>query len=431
MESPPVDGSTHVRPAEEWSRGAGSLLLPAFWVLVVLLAIGGWRMFTLFRPLVRAYPGAALLAGLLFGLYAVPFVLVVRAFDFLEQEPPLLLLTAFAWGGLVATTVALAGGNAGHALLAKEFGPTFASQWGSALVAPTLEEPLKLLGVIMVVLIARHQLNSVVDGFVYGAFVGLGFQVVEDLIFALGQVAGDGGHGAVATVIAQFLLRGFIGGLWSHTLFTALAGAGVGYLVVRRERPWDARIGVAALALAGAWCFHFLWNTPWLVDGFGAGGWGVLAALVLKGIPAVLLVLVLARVAGRQEAAHYLELLALDADPEVCTERERAALRTGWRRRSARRYALDRYGRRAAREVRYLQRAQARLAVELSRGGPDADRYRRLARDCRIQLRRLGHPEAYAPSGTVPPWWVVTGVIIAVGGLCVLFVAVAVHLGLG
>jgi len=88
------------------------------------------------------------------------------------------------------------------------------------------------------------------------------------------------------------------------------------------------------------------------------------------------------------------------------------------------RYALDRYGRRAAREVRYLQEAQARLAVELSRGGVDAERFRDRARECRAHLRRLGHPEAYAPPGAVPPWWLVLGVLLAIGGLCVLFVAV-------
>jgi len=113
----------------------------------------------------------------------------------------------------------------------------------------------------------------------------------------------------------------------------------------------------------------------------------------------------------------------------VCTARGRAALASLWGRRSARRYALDRYGRRAAREVRYLQEAQARLAVELSRGGLDAERFRERARECRTHLRRLGHPEAYAPPGAVPPWWLVLGVLLAIGGLCVLFVAVVGGLG--
>ena len=47
---------------------------------------------------------------------------------------------------------------------------------------------LKTLGVVIIVLVARRQINSVVDGAVYGAFVGLGFQVVEDFIYAVNAV---------------------------------------------------------------------------------------------------------------------------------------------------------------------------------------------------------------------------------------------------
>jgi protease PrsW len=421
----------HVLPASPSVPRRGLLLVPAFWLLLGLLAAGGWRIVQLLNGPIAGYPGPALFAIILFGLYAVPFVLVVRAFDFLEREPPALLCAAFAWGGLVATATAAAGDSAANDLLAKQVSPAFASQWGSALIAPTLEEPVKLLGVVMIVLVAGDQVNSIVDGFTYGAFVGLGFQVIEDLIFALAQVARDAGEGAYPAVFAQFLLRGFIGGLWSHTAFTALAGAGVGYLVVRRERPWPVRLTVAGLALAAAWALHFLWNTPWLVDGFGAGGWGVLAVLVLKGLPAVVLVLVLAALAGRQEAGAYLQLLAAEPDPDVSTPRERAALASIWGRRAARRYALDRSGRRAAREVRYLQRVQARLAVELSRGGPDAPRYRQLARDCRAGLRRLGHPEAVAPTGAVPPGWFIALLALTAAGLCVLFALIAVGAGVG
>ena len=86
-----------------------------------------------------------------------------------------------------------------------------------------------LVVLVMIALLAGSQINSVLDGFVYGALAGLGFQVVENIVFALNAVdlAGAGDRGG--PVVATFLLRGFLGGLWSHTLFTALAGAGVAY----------------------------------------------------------------------------------------------------------------------------------------------------------------------------------------------------------
>jgi len=198
-----------------------------------------------------------------------------------------------------------------------------------------VEEPLKLLGVIVIGLIARHHVNSVMDGIVYGALVGLGFQVVEDIAFALGQVDNSGLGDQVQPVIAVFLLRGFLGGLWSHTVFSAIAGGGVGYALIRRERETPHRYAVLVLAGLGAAGLHFLWNTPVFADGFGAGVAGVLAVLVLKGVPALLLVLALVRVAGHREADYYVRELAAYGDPELATEAELAALRSvapraGW-----------------------------------------------------------------------------------------------------
>jgi hypothetical protein len=141
-------------------------------------------------------------------------------------------------------------------------------------------------------------------------------------------------------------------------------------------------------------------------------------------------VVVLGRMAGRQEAEHYLQLLA--GEPaSVCTAAERAALVSRRRRRAARRYALDRYGGRAAREVRALQAAQARLAVELSRGGPADDRLRDRVLRHRARMRRLGHPEAAAPPGAVPPPWLLMFVSASIVGMCALFVWALLALGAG
>src|SRR5207237_932583 len=103
------------------------------------------------------------------------------------------------------------------------------------------------------------------------------FQIVEDIVFALGAVALAGRGDSTQPVIATFLLRGFLSGVWSHTLFGALAGAGIGYLVVSRDKSRPVRIGVALLAVLGAWAFHMLWNAPLFTDGLGNGGLALLA----------------------------------------------------------------------------------------------------------------------------------------------------------
>ena len=51
-----------------------------------------------------------------------------------------LLVVAFAWGALVATTVSIPGSAALENLVAKLGSPHLAADWGAALTGPTVEE---------------------------------------------------------------------------------------------------------------------------------------------------------------------------------------------------------------------------------------------------------------------------------------------------
>ncbi|GAB1688217.1 PrsW family intramembrane metalloprotease [Krasilnikovia sp. M28-CT-15] len=413
--------------------------LPACWIVAGLLVAGGLRIAQIGGRFVAAFPLATLTATVLFGLLAVPFWLFVTELDFFEREPTALLAVALAWGGLVATAVSIPAGAALGDIVAKLTSPGFAAGWGAALTGPTVEEIAKTLGVVAIVLIARSQINSVLDGIVYGAIVGLGFQIVEDIVFSLGAVAVAGRADDVQPVVATFLLRGFLSGVWSHTLFGALAGAGIGYLVVGTDRSRPARLGVALLAVFGAWCAHVLWNAPLFGDGPGNGAAGLLAVLVFKGLPPLLLILLLVRRAHDREADFYTAHLARLMDPGLITPGELTVLRSGGLRAAARQHARIRYGRRGLLAVRRLQRVQARLAVELSRawacspapGPPPATsavsgedpgaRVRRRCAEVRTQravLSGLGMPEAVAPRTGRDAWarraWAVVTVALAV-----------------
>lgn len=401
--APPRSARTApVHPTPVWAAARKSLLLPAFWLVAVLLAVGAAHLGRFVRDAFAHYPVATAVAIALFAAYAVPFWIFVGALDYLEREPPLLLATAFAWGGLVATTVAIPGSTAVHNVLAKLYSPAFTAAWGPAIAGSTIEEVVKTLGVIAIVLIAHAQVNSVLDGVIYGALVGLGFQVVEDIVYALSAVGAAGRGDEVGPVLATFFVRGFLAGLWGHTLFGALAGAGVGYLVVRTDRSRSTRLAVAGLALLGAWTCHFVWNSPLFTVDVGDNGYALIAVLLAKGIPPLLLILVLVRSARHREADYYTQQLAALDDPDIATRGELHVLSMGHLRVNARRYAYGRAGVLGRRAVRRLQRAQARLAVELSRAGTPADsgsvdhwRHEVLAQ--RARLRTLGHPEAVAP----------------------------------
>lgn len=397
-----------VRPTPRTTRAASSLRMPAFWLFTVLLAVCTWRLCQILAASYGRYPDATLAAIVLFALYAVPFWFLIGSLDYMEREPPLLLATAFAWGAAVAITVAIRGNQAVSDLLAKLVSPAYAATWGPAISGPTIEELLKLLGVVAIVLIARAQVNSVMDGMVYGAVVGLGFQVVEDVIYSVNAVALAGQGDVIGPVVATFFLRGFLAGLWSHTLFSALAGAGVAYFVVHRRsgpdaqpaarsrgRPFWKRLGAAVLAFFAAWTLHFLWNSPLLVDGFG-GGAGVLFGLLVKGIPALVLALGFIYLARHREAHFYLEQLIALRDPEIITPAEADAMAHGHLRAAARRYGKARAGVRGLRAVRTLQRAQCRLAVQLSRDMPAGELagFRDDVLVSRARMLAIGHPEA-------------------------------------
>ena len=401
---------------------------PAFWVVSGLLVAGAIRIAVLGGQFVAAYPTATLTATALFALLAVPFWLFIADLDFLEPEPLAMQALAFAWGALVATSASIPASVALDDLIAKLGSPGLAADWGAALAGPTVEEIAKTLGILAIVLIARPQINSVLDGVVYGAMVGLGFQITEDIVYALGAVALAGRGDSVQPVIATFLLRGFLSGVWSHTLFGALAGAGIGYLVVRRDKTTPVRVGVALLAALGAWCSHVLWNAPIFGDGLGNGGLALLAVLVFKALPPLLLILLLVRAAHDREADYYTGKLSALRDPSLITEGELAVLRSGPRRAQARRHARLRGGLKAQAAVRRLQRAQARLAVELSRAQQEgirpSERWCEDVREQRAILATFGLPEATVPADGTGAWRRRAETVLAIAvAIAVLWVA--------
>ena len=377
------------------------LLLVSSGVVASALLVGTVRIGAVFSRLFTAYPVATVTAIALFALFAVPFWLLIRELDFFEREPIRLLVVAFAWGGLVATAVSIPASAALDNILAKLSSPDVAADWGAALASPLAGEPAKALGVVAIVLIARHRINSVLDGIIYGAMVGLGFQIIENIVFAVGAVSLAGNGDQVEPVVTTFLLRGFLAGVWSHTLFTALAGAGIGYFVVRRDRRLHHRAGVALLAVFAALAAHVLWNSPLFANSVGNDDLALLLVLLVKGLPPLMLLLLLVSRSYAREADYYIAQLATAGDPTLVTPAELAVLKSAPQRASARWHAAACAGRQASVAVRRLQRAQARLAVALSRATAPAQddtvqTYREAICGQRAVLTRLGHPEATA-----------------------------------
>jgi hypothetical protein len=185
--------------------------------------------------------------------------LLVYLLDAYEREPLSLVVGALAWGAVAATSLAGLANHDWGAVVARLGGPDLAAQWTAALTAPFVEETLKVVGVVLIYLIARSELNGLLDGFVYGAMVGLGFAVVENVFYFVGQFGGQ-----PAGVLGGFFVRVLASGLYGHVLYTGLTGMGIAWFVTRTDLRPARRLAVAAgLCLAGV-VGHFLWNSPLL-----------------------------------------------------------------------------------------------------------------------------------------------------------------------
>jgi RsiW-degrading membrane proteinase PrsW (M82 family) len=222
-----------------------------------------------FHPNVRVFPRPALLALVLLG------VTVVIGGDLLWHARPLrpphrgAMLACLAWGMTAATGCAIIANDGLTSIWAKTQGVEFASRWEAALAAPLNEELLKLAGLILIALMMPRLIRSPMDGFIFGAFVGLGFQITENFIYALVSIVNAGGISPGLTVFQSFFARVVLTGWGSHWAMTAVAGAGVGYFRTPRSVPRRVPIAVGLVLLAMA--MHWLFDAPLLGSSVGIG----------------------------------------------------------------------------------------------------------------------------------------------------------------
>ncbi len=200
-------------------------------------------------------PAMAALAFFLATLTAVPYSALLLWFDRNEQEPIVLISTAFMWGAVVATSISLvvntAFGTMAFALIGN---PALADQLTASLSAPFIEELTKGVAVMFLFLLFRRDFDNVLDGIIYGALVGMGFAWFENALYYVR--AGEGGP---VEMLKLTYLRGLLNGITSHAAYTALTGLGFG--LVRVLRRGILRWILVPLFWGLAMFAHFLWNT--------------------------------------------------------------------------------------------------------------------------------------------------------------------------
>lgn len=218
-----------------------------------------------FRFLV-VFPGAALLAVVL----EVPLVLVgftlLRRLHPVRPPPLTWSVAAVAWGATAAAGCALLANRGLISLWAKGAGTRFAADWSASLSAPLNEELLKLCGVVLIVLAAPAVIRGPLDGLIIGALVGLGFQATENVTYGLNNIVLSGATDAARAVFDSFAIRVGVTALGSHWTTSAVAGAGVGYLVARRRGAEHGSVLAAVACLLSAIAMHLIFDAPEIAE---------------------------------------------------------------------------------------------------------------------------------------------------------------------
>jgi protease PrsW len=367
---------------------------PAYWlfILLVLASLGvvGAEQLTY----LGSYPGAWFLSVLLLAAVAIPVGIIIYRLDQFEPEPASLIAIALIWGGVVALSFAAIVNSAFLTFLQGVMAPKTVDAWGASIVAPLDEEFYKGAGLVMIYLIARHEFDGLMDGLVYGAMIGLGFQVVENVQYFVHAAAQSGG-GGLGAVIGTFFLRVLIAGLYSHMLFTGLTGFGFAYFVTRKGTvSWGRRAGIFVLFAVAAWAAHFVWNSPWLDSLQQGSAWAFIGALIIKGLPFLVLLLVMGTLARRREREAFSTLMAQEVGGDVVTQEEFQVLRSGRQRRRVARRMKRQKGPYARRLVRRIMREQMNLALFHTKvqdpTHPAVETQRDKIRDLKRQLAAIG-----------------------------------------
>lgn len=146
--------------------------------------------------------------------------------DRYEREPSCSIIWAVAWGAFPACFLSI----------------IFESIAFSTVSGALIEETFKLLG--LVIAFKRLNIQSWMDGLILGGYIGLGFAIFEDVLYAIRS-----------SDITMIIIDRGIFSIFSHTFFSGI-GAVVIVFGLLSKRAWVSLIGFIL-----SFTLHLLWNT--------------------------------------------------------------------------------------------------------------------------------------------------------------------------
>ena len=249
----PQEPITATRPRPAVARRRRPVLWqphqPVFWLWLVLTVPS---TVLLLIDIVRRTDSIAGLAAatVLVGAQGAALWLLIRALPRFRRQPLSLRLAALLWGGTFAIMAAGALNSASSDELDR-YGLTTLS---ASISAPLNEDLLRFLGILVVLVLAYGRRITVMDGALYGFLVGAGFELVENLCYAL-----------QSTDVAETLRIGvarLLVGFALHALWSAFSGAVLAYCLSRTQRRLGGRWLLMIPAILAPMLMHAAWDSP-------------------------------------------------------------------------------------------------------------------------------------------------------------------------
>lgn len=391
MPAPSVTQATWHGPLPTQARQRRGVLLPV--VLLVVLGMCVLVFIGLVSDSVGG-PGGVLFGALCALLPVGPVVATFLWLDRWEPEPPRLLLLAFAWGaGAAALTALLI--NTGAALIAEQvIGRGSGDVLGPVVVAPFVEEAVKGVFLIGLLVFRRREFDGVVDGVVYAGLVAAGFAFTENILYFGMAFSADAMSGASGSVVATLLLRGVLSP-FAHPLFTSMIGIAAG--IAAPSRSGAFKVLIVAVGYLAAVVLHALWNGSASLVG-GTAFFGIYGFVMLPLFVALVALVLWQRRREQRIVAEQLPGFAQAGwiAPSEIPLLSSLAGRRGWQR-----AVRKRSGKTVAKAVSEYQAAVTELAYlrsKMARGavvGPGPLWHEQaLVRLRRAREAAVGHPEA-------------------------------------
>ncbi|OZE88366.1 hypothetical protein CH305_00565 [Rhodococcus sp. 15-649-2-2] len=350
----------------------------SFWVYLALTAIGVFQAWAFFAPSAGLYADAFAISAILCGLCGLAWFAWFRHIDRWERQPGRLVLAALLWGAIPATfAFAYTVNTAMLGIYSKLFGQVWSADWAAGATAPITEEAAKLCGFILLMGLAPRLIRTANDGLIVGAFLGLGFAVFEDFLYAANSTARAFGTDPVGQAVQMSFTRIAVSFV-SHPLFSALVCTGVIYIIGTAAQP--RRIGRGLAFVLFGMFLHFTWD-----DATGLGMGGILTFPVMIGsIVLGFTVLTIAfRRAAPREYQFVRDILAPEVEAGTVTDAEVDGILEKKARKAFIKSAPHHKSRRAR---KHLRRAILDLAHDLASGkGADTE----AVRHSRSEVERL------------------------------------------